>query len=133
MSSHGRRALPWIAPTLLVALAGLQIVLAHTARLTPWKGGGYGMFSTSDHSGFRTVRAFALEDAGDRRLRVPDELRNEVLRSLDLPTDARLEHLAASLARHSAAPRVRVEVWRLEFDGELRPSPRRLAGAEAGP
>jgi len=133
VSSFRSRALPWIAPALLAALAGLQIALAHTAQLTPWKGGGYGMFSTTDHGGFRTLRAFALEPPGERRLRVPDELRNEVLRSLDLPTDARLQNVAASLARHSGAPRVRVEVWRLEFDGELRPSPRRLTGAESGP
>ncbi|MGI9430568.1 MAG: hypothetical protein ACR2PQ_00040 [Myxococcota bacterium] len=133
MSSAGRRALPWIAPALLALLAALQILLVHDANLSPWKGGGYGMFSTTDHSGFRTIRAFAVDASGEQRVRIPAELRPEVLRALDLPSDARLEHLAASLARRNQASRVRTEVWRLEFDGELRPELRPLASAESGP
>jgi hypothetical protein len=133
VSSAWRRALPWIAPTLLAALASLQIVLAHTADLTPWKGGGYGMFSTYDHSGFRTMRAFALDGDGPRRLSIPAALQPDVLRALDLPSSARLERLAGSLARSHTAPRVRVEVWRLEFDGALRPTSHRLTDAESGP
>jgi len=133
VSSRGRRALPWIAPVLLALLAALQILLVHSANLSPWKGGGYGMFSTNDHSGFRTLRAFWVDASGEKRLSIPPELRPEVLRALDLPTHARLGHLAASLARQNRASRVRAEVWRLEFDADLRPSLRPLSSAESGP
>lgn len=132
MRSHWRRALPWIAPVLLALLAGLQILLVHTVHLTPWKGGGYGMFSTYDHGGFRTIRAFALDEAGERRLRIPGDLRHEVLRVLDLPSDKRVTLIARALARTAGTP-VRVEVWRLEFDADLRPALHRLSVADSRP
>ena len=133
MSPSLRRGLPYVAPALLAALAGLQIVLAHTVHLSPWKGGGYGMFSTTDHSGFRTLRAFAALPGGERRVPVPAELRPDVLRALDLPSAARLERLARSIAAGANTGRVRVEVWRLEFDATLTPTLRRFAAHEAGP
>ena len=55
--SHGgwRALLP---VTLLVAVAGVQVMLATTAGLSAWKGGGFGMFSTTDDGGRRYVRIF---------------------------------------------------------------------------
>ena len=35
----------------LLAVAARQVVLTHTAGLSPWKGGGFGMFSTTDDAG----------------------------------------------------------------------------------
>ena len=37
-----------VAPLLLVVVATAQLGLAHAYDLTPWKGGGFGMFSTID-------------------------------------------------------------------------------------
>ena len=36
---------------LLMAVATVQVILATAAGLTPWKGGGFGMFSTTDDGG----------------------------------------------------------------------------------
>jgi hypothetical protein len=133
VSPRWRRLLPWLAPALLAGLASVQIVLARTLELTPWKGGGYGMFSTTDHGGFRSLRAFALEAGSERRLPIPAELRREAFRARDLPSPQRLEHLARALAGEAGEPTVRVEVWRLEFDHALRPARLRLGHAESGP
>ena len=47
---------PRTAPALLLALVAVcQIVLAKTADLTPWKGGGFGMFATLDHNAHRRL------------------------------------------------------------------------------
>jgi hypothetical protein len=43
---------------LLVSVACVQIILTRTSGLSPWKGGGFGMFSTTDDSGRRRVRVF---------------------------------------------------------------------------
>src|SRR6476660_7863931 len=52
-------------PAVLLALvACAQLVLARTGDLTPWKGGGFGMFSTLDHGAFRRVTV--VLDAPDR-------------------------------------------------------------------
>ena len=44
-----------VPPVLLVVVAVCQIGLAKTSGLTPWKGGGFGMFSTLDHGAYRGV------------------------------------------------------------------------------
>ena len=47
-----------IPVALLLAVAAVQVTLARTAGLSPWKGGGFGMFSTTDDAGRRRVRVF---------------------------------------------------------------------------
>jgi hypothetical protein len=114
----------------LVLLAVTQIVQVHAYQLSPWKGGGFGMFSTNDHGGFRTLRAYTLAGGSAERLQVPEALRRTSLRAREFPTEARLASLARTLAEGAPdAAATRVEVWRLEFDADLEPSLRRLAAA----
>jgi len=51
------RAFPII---LLIAVALHQIFLARSAALSPWSGGGFGMFSTLDHGSRRHLHTFVL-------------------------------------------------------------------------
>lgn len=128
--SDGRRALlvrelPSIA---LVLLACVQVGLVFVADLSPWKGGGFGMFSTNDHGSFRSVRVFAEEAGGERRLGVPSDRLQALFRVRELPDEAALRTFARSLAPEaSQAAAIRVEVWRAHFDGELRASYERIA------
>lgn len=43
----------------LAVVACLQLFAANTHSLVPWKGGGFGMFSTIDRSAVRVIRATA--------------------------------------------------------------------------
>jgi hypothetical protein len=108
---------------LLVAVALLQIALAHTAGLSPWKGGGFGMFSTTDRAEGRYLRVYVRAPGRHEELRLAPELRDPATRAAVLPTTARLEGFARDVGRHERragrpATTVRVEVWRAEFDGE---------------
>jgi hypothetical protein len=123
------RLAPWVAPAALAAVALQQIHLARSELLCPWKGGGFGMFATTDRSGVRDVRAFALGEGAATRLAIPDELANQRLRARDLPSQQHLVELATGIlavgrgvdAAHSA---LRVEVGLTELDLE-RGAPRR--------
>ena len=83
---------------ILAAVGGLQLWLAHTAALSPWSGGGFGMFSTMDVWSARHLHAFALRPGLRRELDVPRALAEPVRRALALPSEARLRALAADLA-----------------------------------
>ena len=85
------RELPSIA---LVLLACVQVGLVFVADLSPWKGGGFGMFSTNDHGSFRSVRVFAEE----RRRRAPHRRAADRLQAL---------FRRARAARRGRAPRLR--------------------------
>ncbi|HVH06766.1 MAG TPA: hypothetical protein VNE71_12285 [Myxococcota bacterium] len=119
------RELPSIA---LVLLACVQLALVHVAELSPWKGGGFGMFATNDHGSFRSVRVFAEQAGGERRLGVPSERLQALFRVRELPNAAALRAFAGSLAPLAPdANAIRVEVWRVCFDGELHAKTERLA------
>jgi hypothetical protein len=115
-----------------VGLALAQAALVLGQDLSAWKGGGFGMFSTLDHEGWRAVRLFVEEPGAARPRRVPLEpaLRREARRARVLPDEASLRALArAAFASHPQASAIRVEVHRTRFDpDDLRPRTEPLAG-----
>jgi hypothetical protein len=87
------------APVLLLAVVALrQIHLARSADLTPWKGGGFGMFASTDGVPQRHLRVFATGPDRSEELTVPEDLEAVAARALVLPDDGRLERLARALA-----------------------------------
>ena len=56
------RAIAALVPAVLLFVALHQVVLATTADLTPWKGGGFGMFATADRLDTRVVRSYLAVD-----------------------------------------------------------------------
>jgi hypothetical protein len=116
-----RRAL--LAPALLVALALAQLAAWQCAALSPWKGGGFGMFATTDHGAFRLVRVVEVGAAGERRIALPSELDRLRRHARELPREANLRRLAEAL---------RVEVWRTEFSSADL-APRLVLVAQAEP
>ena len=131
MSSTERwwAALPAV---LLAVVATAQIVLTQVAMLSPWKGGGFGMFATLDGRPFRYARLFVRAPERSEELTVPPSLEELVASVEILPGEAQLGRLAqAVLAREHRrgrpADEVRIEVWRVEFAaGSLMPRDRLL-------
>jgi len=106
---------------LLVVVAIHQLYLSTTAGLSPWSGGGFGMFSTTDAGATRHLHAFVLRPGIEREIRIPEALGDRERRALTLPSDANLRALAFALAElptpdHGAATGVRIQVWRTRFD-----------------
>jgi hypothetical protein len=58
-----------VFPATLVVVASIQVTLAQHADLVPWKGGGFGMFSTVD-SPFLRVLNVSLQTSEGRELPV---------------------------------------------------------------
>jgi hypothetical protein len=97
--SSRSRLLP---PLLLTVVALLQIVLARTADLTAWKGGGFGMFSTLDHGAYRGVDI--VVDAPDRSesLEIPPSLEIAAARAAAFPVDRLMRDLAKGVESAAA-------------------------------
>lgn len=111
----------YVPAALLAGVSVVQIVLATTLPLSAWKGGGFGMFSTLDHGGFRGIDV--VVDAPDRseHVAIAESLRTEAARAVALPADWLLRDLAERLARRERrhqrpVARVTLSVWRAEFD-----------------
>jgi hypothetical protein len=117
------RRLRHLPVALLVAVACVQVALAHTAGLTAWVGGGFGMFATTDGWGRRHVHAWALRPGLRRELEISPALGRDLLRALALPDDRGLRALAerlATLPSRDQGPLEAIElhVYGVRFDRE---------------
>ena len=140
-----RRALIYLPPVMLVVVALAQLTLRYTGDLVPWKGGGFGMFSSVDNEWNRVIRIFLIADGREHPIvRIPSSgaLALQFARARALPTSDRLRRLiqtvngitwsanawrGASPITTSGAGRarvrphaIRVEVYRLHYDTERR-------------
>ena len=116
---------------LLLAVAAVQLTLASSAGLSPWKGGGFGMFSTTDDTGRRSVRVFVSAPERSEETAIPPSLDDLARRAAVLPTDAALSRLARGVVERERryqrpVDTVRIETWRIDYaPGTLAASTRR--------
>ncbi len=127
------RGLPVIV---LLSTAGHHFLWSHWGHLSPWLGGGFGMFASTDITPVRRVYLYAVDAAGRRRpVDLPRHLDELALRVEGFPHRHWLEELAKATHRHLAddpkAPAaLAVEVWRNVYDADLRPRAQRVAALE---
>lgn len=116
------RALPrgwlWLPPALLLAVAGVQVGLAKTQQLSPWLGGGFGMFASTDDRSHRHLHLLEERPGVVRALALPQALHGRARRVLAYPSERRLRALARDVAaavdlRPDAT--LRVEVWQTRY------------------
>jgi hypothetical protein len=111
---------PLLPAALLVAVAVTQVTLARRAGLTPWKGGGFGMFSTTDDAARRRVRVFVTAPERSEEIAIVPSLEDAARRAAALPADYEFSRLAQRVAareRRYARPvaSVRIEAWRIDY------------------
>ena len=110
-----------LAPAaLLTVVAVAQIALSRHADLTPWKGGGFGMFSTLDHGAFRGVSVVVDGPERSETLEIPPSLEVLAARAANCPDEWLLRRLADEVAAREArygrpVTRVTVDVWKTSF------------------
>lgn len=128
-----RGLVPFVPVAILCLVASVQIFLTRTASLTPWKGGGFGMFSTNDLGvfptsdqvewGARPIRVLISSTNGQREVTVSDKLIFRARRAAVLPSDHYLTDLARAIARIERdrgyqVSRVEIQVWRTDYEVE---------------
>jgi hypothetical protein len=116
-SSAVWKGLLLIPPLLLAVTGAMQVVLSKAGPLAPWRGGGFGLFSTVDKLENRILLAWIETPAGDDP--VPPGDTYDVRNALAFPSQDRLLRAATDIAARHAdtdAVAVRVEVWKRTYD-----------------
>ena len=118
-----------ILPVVLLFVVGVhQIWLSHASPLSPWLGGGFGMFSATDALSNRHLHAYLVGPEFRREIFAPESLWPIEDKILGLPTKSRLRRFAAELLAVTDLGDHRVEtlelhVWTTTFDTkDLQPS-----------
>lgn len=127
-------------PLLLTTVALRQIVLVHTVGLSPWHGGGFGMFASIDRDerrvvttelmGCHTSEDIVLSDIVEE---FPDVLgRHTYIHVSTFPTSSQLRRVGRRLlstdsqnfgfelhgtSEGSCDPTIQLQAWRLVYDG----------------
>lgn len=98
----------WLPALILIFVASLQLYLTYTTNLSPWKGGGFGMFATIDAPATRVIMAEGLDQEGHLlRLDVSSALNvNTVRRIRALPRQTDLEQIAPQLVSQLVVPTI---------------------------
>ena len=60
----------WAVPFLLIVVAGRQMIMVRTAGLSPWHGGGFGMFASIDRDERRLVTLLTTNCQGKQTIQV---------------------------------------------------------------
>jgi hypothetical protein len=111
MAASSAAALP--AVVLAIVACG-QVALARLDGLSPWKGGGFGMFSTTDDAGRRNVRVFVTGPGRSEELAIPPSLDDAARRAAVHPGDRQLARLARRVFERERRLKRDVEEVRLE-------------------
>ena len=93
--------------------------MTRTEHLTPWKGGGFGMFSTNDDPS-RQVHVWIVGQEGEKKVELPEGSWSEAALAATFPSQGRLTKLgrriaAIERAEGEAVSGVRIQIWRSVF------------------
>jgi hypothetical protein len=136
---QAERLRQFAVPALLVVVASVQIYFAKSHDLTPWKGGGFGMFSTVDSTPARWIRWYASADGRETPAEAPPRLDRAIERLRAMPSQKRLQQLADDYVRmrfvnSSFDENIKAERKQNADPGPARDSqPAAAAAAEATP
>jgi hypothetical protein len=119
-----RRLAIWGPVALLLTVASAQMLLARWSDLSPWKGGGFGMFASVDGSPFRWARIYVFAAERSEEIAVPPSLQDQAHRVATWPHRRALESLARNVIareqrRQQPVQSVRVEIWRADVSPDL--------------
>ncbi len=131
--------LAWLPCILVLAGAVNHLVLVKNRNLSPWLGGGFGMFASTDVAPARLLVVTAVNENGkEYTVRLKGRLRQLKRRALGMPGKSQLEALAREAWKdlerkpldETGTPlaSLRVEVWKTRYEaGSLRPVQARIA------
>jgi hypothetical protein len=96
----------WLVSGIAIVIAAAQVVLSSSADLSPWKGGGFGMFGAIDSPSMRVISADGLDSDGMRyRIDALSGLTASERRSIrSFPRPEALERLAVDLLMSDFVP-----------------------------
>lgn len=102
--SQGHKWVGFLAPSILLLIALFQLIQAGTRGLSPWKGGGFGMFSTVESPSSRVVKAYLGTPQGRIPVQIPGRFKKLEQRIRTQPSQQAGDALARLLQNGTWVP-----------------------------
>jgi hypothetical protein len=92
--------------SVMLAVSLIQFVLIRKVHISPWKGGGFGMFSTINTPISHIVRVYNYSPSGEKqRIFIPEKLK---------PMETKIRHLAIEYYISNFKEAIKNEEWILK-------------------
>ena len=128
-----RHLLHYLPVIVFFLIAANHFYLVKTAHLTPWLGGGYGMFSTTDYGPSRFIKVYGVKNSVIQEdIEIPEQLSMLARKVRGLPDNKNVGLFAEAIASYlqdnqHSFPVIRIEVLTTQYQPEtLRPTYHKL-------
>jgi len=116
----GYRFVIYFPVLLLVTIASFQTYLVYSHNLSPWSGGGFGMFSTTDAGGSRHLHVYSVTSGIRRELNPDPKLKKDLELLLTFPADYKVLNFADKLAKidipDEGQKTLNIQIWKRSFN-----------------
>lgn len=139
MKNSFAKLLGWLPCFILLVVAANHFILTNTQHLSPWLGGGFGMFASTDVGPSRRIEVTAISKNGDETpVTLKRRYKDLKHKARALPNSNLLDALAQAAwkqlnkntidEKKPPITSIRIEVWKTHFDAKsLRPQQTKIA------
>ena len=104
-------------PIVALLVVALHFILASTINLSPWKGGGFGMYATV-HYYYDDLVITNLNKPFDSIVKQDKNVANFVMDVKRFPNTSSLKHLAELVSKYATNDTIDLQIWKPSIDAK---------------
>lgn len=115
VTKHKFKILTYSVPILALLVVIIQFILVQTTNLSPWKGGGFGMY-TGIHYYYNDLVISNLNKPFDSIVKHDRQVAKFVMDVKRTPNNATFKHIAELVSKYATKDTITVQLWQPTVD-----------------
>ncbi len=107
----------YIVPIVALVVVCIHFILAGTTKLSPWKGGGFGMYAEV-HYYYSDLVIGNLNKPLDSIIKQDRQVAEFVMDVKRTPNDLTLKHMAELVSKYANSDTLTVQIWKPSVDSK---------------
>ena len=125
MTKKKIKLLNYIIPIIALLVVAIHFILANTTQLSPWKGGGFGMYSEV-HYYYNDLIVSNLNKPFDSIVKQDKQVAQLVMDVKRSPNNTTLKHMAELVSKYATKDTITVQLWKPKVDAKASTYSREL-------
>lgn len=119
------KILTYSVPIVALVVVVLHFILVKTTQLSPWKGGGFGMYAEM-HYYYYDIEVSHLNKPIDSVLLVDRKVARFLMDLKRMPNDANLERMGQMVSKYATNDTITIQLWKPLIDAKTSAYSREL-------
>lgn len=112
-------------PIVALVVVALHFLLVQTTQLSPWKGGGFGMYAEM-HYYFYDIEVSHLEKPMDSVILLDRKVARFLMQLKRMPSNANLERMGQMVSKYATNDTLTIQLWKPLIDAKTSSYSREL-------